>query len=94
MKKMFKTILSSFFVFVSLQVCSQEKYLYTINLNDVSDDVLEVELHTPAIKQSTAVFSMPKIIPGTYRIADYGKFVNEVKAFDKKRESTRRKAAK
>ena len=84
MKKMFKTILSSFFVFVSLQVCSQEKYLYTINLNDVSDDVLEVELHTPAIKQSTAVFSMPKIIPGTYRIADYGKFVNEVKAFDKK----------
>ncbi|MDQ3279349.1 MAG: hypothetical protein M3Q06_13555, partial [Bacteroidota bacterium] len=30
-----------------------------------------------------AVFAFPKIIPGTYSISDYGKFISNVKAFNK-----------
>jgi predicted metalloprotease with PDZ domain len=54
-----------------------------VNLNDAADDKLKIELLVPAIKTATVVFSFPKIIPGTYSISDYGKFVSNVKAFNK-----------
>lgn len=61
-----------------------DAYRYSLDLTQVKDDQLQVALQTPAIKQKTITFFMPKIIPGTYRESDYGMFVSEVKAFDKK----------
>ena len=60
------------------------KYKYTVDLTRVEDDKLLVELHAPQIKESEIIYYMPKIIPGTYSIADYGRFVSDLKAFDKK----------
>ncbi len=60
------------------------KYQYTVDLTRVEDDKLLVELKTPIIKSPTTTFYFPKIIPGTYKIADYGRFVSGLKAFDKK----------
>ncbi|HEV7330992.1 MAG TPA: peptidase M61 [Flavisolibacter sp.] len=75
-----------FFVY-GLLFCSlanaQNAYRYTVDLTNVTDDNLQVELLTPAVKTGTAVFSFPKIIPGTYSISDYGKFISNVKAFNK-----------
>lgn len=59
-------------------------YQYTVDLTKVVDDKLYVELSTPAIGSSEITFYMPKIIPGTYSIADYGRFISEVQALDKK----------
>ena len=59
-------------------------YRYNLDLTKVKDDQLQVVLDTPPIKQNTITFYMPKIIPGTYRESDYGMFVSELKAFDKK----------
>jgi predicted metalloprotease with PDZ domain len=70
-----------------LPAFTQQEYQYSVNLNKLEKDALQVELRTPAVKQATAVFSLPKIIPGTYAIADYGKFVSNVKAFDKNRKA-------
>ena len=61
----------------------QKNYQYNVNLNKLENDGVTVELSTPLIQQASAVFSIPKIIPGTYSIADYGKFISNVKAFDK-----------
>src|SRR5829696_5980938 len=61
----------------------QERYEYSADLNKLTDDALMVTLKTPQVRTATAIFSFPKIIPGTYSIADYGKFISEVKAFDK-----------
>ena len=69
-------LLSSFTSFAQV-------YKYAVDLNKLENDRLKVELIAPQVKQPTAVFSLPKIIPGTYSIADYGKFISEVKAFDK-----------
>src|SRR5688572_212825 len=69
-----------------LLVCVQQgfsqKYQYTADLN-IKNDKLQVSLITPATTKSTVIFAMPKIIPGTYSIADYGKFVSNVKATGK-----------
>ena len=62
---------------------AQNAYRYSVDLNKVTDDNIQVELLTPTVKTATTVFSFPKIIPGTYSISDYGKFISNVKAFTK-----------
>lgn len=61
-----------------------DAYRYSLDLTKVKNDQLQVELQTPAINQKTTTFYMPKIIPGTYSISDYGMFVSDLKAYDKK----------
>jgi predicted metalloprotease with PDZ domain len=53
-----------------------------IDLNTVVDDKVNVTLLTPKFKQDEAVFNIPKIIPGTYSVDDYGKFIENLTAFD------------
>jgi predicted metalloprotease with PDZ domain len=59
-------------------------YQYTIDLTKVVDDKVYVELATPPISKPEIVFFLPKIIPGTYSIEDYGRFVSKFTALDKK----------
>jgi len=68
--------------FVSLASLAQDKYQYHIDLTKVTDDKLQVELTTPRITKSEVNFYFPKIVPGTYRNANYGRFVTDLKAFD------------
>ncbi len=81
-----KTLLVAAIAFVlsiSGNLYAQNEYRYSLDLNQVNNDSLHVELLVPSLKQATLTFSFPKIIPGTYAISDYGKFINSVKAFDK-----------
>jgi predicted metalloprotease with PDZ domain len=76
-------------LFVSLTGFAQSKkgaasYKYTVDLTNVVDDKINVELSVPPVKANEITFYLPKIVPGTYSIADYGRFVSNLKAFDKK----------
>src|SRR5688500_2279166 len=62
----------------------KKNYEYTVDLTEVVDDKVRVELVPPDISSSEVTFFLPKIIPGTYAIADYGRFVSDFKALDKK----------
>ena len=59
-------------------------YKFTIDLTNVTDDKIKVELLTPKIKSSTIIYHLPKIVPGTYSEDDYGRYIEDFKAFDKK----------
>lgn len=59
-------------------------YQYTVDLTKVVNDRVHVELVSPPISKEEITFYLPKIIPGTYEIADYGRFVQELQALDKK----------
>ncbi|MCG8318587.1 MAG: peptidase M61 [Cytophagales bacterium] len=61
-----------------------DKYIYTIDLTRVENDKVQVELSVPSMSASEINFYLPKIIPGTYKEADYGRFVTNFQAFDKK----------
>ena len=84
----FGTILLLSFIFIgpfeSKAGKGEPVYKYQIDLSSVSNDQLKVEVSVPKISQNEIKFYMPKIIPGTYSIADYGRFVTDFKAFDKK----------
>lgn len=83
-----------FFVFIAMAIFTppmasgqgngQNIYRYTVDLTRVVNDRLYVELVPPAIKEKEITFYFPKIVPGTYSIADYGRYVSELKAMDKK----------
>ncbi|MEQ6118247.1 peptidase M61 [Reichenbachiella sp. MALMAid0571] len=59
-------------------------FVYTLDIANVVDDRVQVQLETEGLSQNDITFYIPKIIPGTYRVADYGRFVSDFKAFDKK----------
>ena len=62
---------------------AQPMYKYNVDLTKVTDDQLTVELLSPAITKSEISFYLPKIVPGTYMNSNYGKYVHNLKAFDK-----------
>lgn len=62
---------------------AQNSYRYFVDLNKVTNDQLTVELLTPSIKADTINFFLPRIVPGTYMNSNYGKYVHNLKAFDK-----------
>jgi len=86
MKKFFSfkcTLFSIYFTIISLQAAAQPMYKYNVDLTKVTDDQLAVELICPAITKSEINFYLPKIVPGTYMNSNYGKYVHNLKAFDK-----------
>ena len=67
------------------QIAKKEgAYRFLIDLVNVQDDKVKVELTTPAITANTITYHIPKIVPGTYSDDDYGRYIEQFKAFDKK----------
>lgn len=65
------------------QVQAQKNYKYSLDLNDVKQDRLTVTLSTPAVSKDSILFHLPKMVPGTYAIENYGSYVQNLKAYDK-----------
>jgi predicted metalloprotease with PDZ domain len=80
-----KNSLATGFVIVSFSVSAiaQQTYQYSVDLTKLKDDKLEVELIAPAITQKEIHFYLPKIVPGTYMNSNYGKYVQNLRAFNK-----------
>ncbi len=61
---------------------SQEKYQVNIDLSATADDKVPVEVYVPLSDSEFVEYHMAKVVPGTYSISDFGRFVSEFKAFD------------
>ncbi len=57
-------------------------YSGSINLNNVQEDKLQVTVNVPSTNQSEIEYHIPKIVPGTYSISDFGRFITEFKAME------------
>jgi predicted metalloprotease with PDZ domain len=69
---------------LTAQAQKGNNYQYTVDLATVKDDRVRVELIPPRITSDEITFYLPKIIPGTYAIADYGRYVSDFSVVDKK----------
>jgi len=67
----------------AINVSAQNMYQYSVDLTKVDSDQLHIELICPTVTQKEIVFYLPKIVPGTYMNSNYGKYVHNLKAFDK-----------
>ncbi len=74
-------------VTVSVSLCFAQKssgvYKFTIDLVNVADDKVKVELITPTITANSITYHFPKIVPGTYSEDDFGRYIEQFRAFDK-----------
>ena len=62
----------------------RQQVAVNLDLIDVKEDKVKVTITAPTLAESEIVYHIPKIIPGTYSSDDYGKMVENVKAFDAK----------
>ena len=62
---------------------SNEFIAATVDLVQVQNDQVQVSINAPAISSQTINYQFAKIIPGTYAIADYGRYIEDFKATDK-----------
>lgn len=68
----------------SVSTASKNSVDVSIDLVNVKEDKVQVTITPPTITSEKINFYIPKIVPGTYSNADYGKFVENVKAYDSK----------
>ena len=62
----------------------QNDVAVTIDLINVKEDKVMVTVTPPTFTSETVTFHFPKTVPGTYSEDDYGRFIENVKAFDAK----------
>lgn len=84
MKVLKYLLLFSLLLSVILVQATDGKYIYKLDLTQVVNDKVYVELSVPEFEGDKIIFHMPKMIPGTYAIEDYGRFISEFKAMDKR----------
>lgn len=77
-----------YFLFFSLcliavsSLVADNGYRFSVDLNNCVDDKLNIELQTPSIKTAEVIYRLPKMVPGTYEVYNFGRFVSDFKAFD------------
>ena len=72
-------VLAYFHVFYPV---AQGSYCINLDLTASKEDRLHVSMTLPNIQEDTVEFHMPKIVPGTYRISDFGQFIHIFDAYD------------
>lgn len=71
------------FAFSFSAIAQQDNdYHFTVDLTKTHNDLLTVNLATPKISQDTIIYHFPAMVPGTYKVYDFGKFISGFKAFD------------
>jgi predicted metalloprotease with PDZ domain len=72
------------FILLCTSLAAQQPgYRFSVDLTRIAGDKLDVELLTPSISSNEIIYNMPAIVPGTYEVYDYGRFLSDFKAFDK-----------
>lgn len=79
----FLALIFSIVLNADFALAQSEGYKVKINLNEVKDDQLKVEIILPAVAKDEIEYHIPKIVPGTYSISDFGRFISDFKALDK-----------
>ncbi len=54
---------------------ADESYRYLVDLNKVSNDKITITLTPPDIKENEILFSFPAMVPGTYEVYNFGRFI-------------------
>ncbi len=79
-----KKVAVIFLTALTFQLSAQSKYEYIVDLNQVKNDKLFVTLLLDSVTDTEVHFYIPKMVPGTYQVYDFGQYVENLQAFDRK----------
>jgi predicted metalloprotease with PDZ domain len=83
--------ITTFFLLITItygcfcqQIKSETNYqiIYEVDLSNHLDDLFHVVVNTSGLKPEDSVFSFISVVPGTYEISDFGRFVQSFEAYD------------
>jgi predicted metalloprotease with PDZ domain len=85
MKKEIVSSVVTFLLFTAITIAqnTQSNIEVSIDLVNIYNDRVMVSAEPTVITTQTITYQLPRIIPGTYAIADYGRYIDEFSAFDK-----------
>lgn len=63
---------------------SKKEIEVKINLNEIKNDKVFVSVNAPSILTDTITYRIPKMVPGTYSNDNYGRYIDDLKAYDSK----------
>ena len=67
---------------IATAVSSKDQVEVTINLSEIKDDKVLVTVNPPSILTDKITYHLPKTVPGTYSEDNYGRYIDDLKAFD------------
>ncbi len=67
------------FFITTIKIFADADYHYSVDLTKASNDKLTVTLTPPDINENEIVFMFPAMVPGTYDVYDFGRFVSNFK---------------
>jgi predicted metalloprotease with PDZ domain len=90
MKTYLPTIVLLTFLFLSCgtsknvvdDLATNHKILSQIDLSAVENDKVPVMINPGRFVQDTVFYRLPKVIPGTYAVSDFGNFIENFQAYD------------
>src|ERR1041385_8292195 len=71
------------FIFLWSAGIAQNDYNYKIDLTKVVDDKVLVELTPPKTDNNEVRFCFPAMVPGTYEVYNFGRFISDLKVTGK-----------
>ncbi|SDS44750.1 Predicted metalloprotease, contains C-terminal PDZ domain [Formosa sp. Hel1_31_208] len=88
-----KRILTTFAISALLVACGASKSTVndlatanpietSINLSAIIDDKAPVTINPGRFTEETVTYRLPKVVQGTYSVSDFGKYIDDFKAFD------------
>jgi len=85
MKKKIVSSIVIYLLFTAVTIAqnTQSNIEVAIDLVKIYNDRVMVTAQPAEISSQTITYQLPRIIPGTYSIADYGRYIDDFSAFDK-----------
>lgn len=74
-------------IFLSSGLIAQNTYRYFIDLTDVKNDKLSIKLTPPTTNEEELTFLFPAMVPGTYDVYNFGRFVSNFKVINQNGET-------
>jgi predicted metalloprotease with PDZ domain len=76
---------SLLFLFAGLAFCANadNDYHYSVDLTRITNDKVTVELRVPDLTGNDVEFAFPAMVPGTYEVYDFGRFISNFKVSGK-----------
>lgn len=78
-----KNIQLLFFSLLASSLFADDSYHYSVNLTKVVNDKVTVTLTPPNFSQNEVEFMFPAMVPGTYEVYDFGRFISNLKVTGK-----------
>lgn len=78
-----KQLFLSLCITLALTVAADNGYRYSVDLTKVINDKVSVTLTVPDLPHHVVEFAFPAMVPGTYEVYDFGRFITNFKAVGK-----------